>query len=112
MSVVLPAPDGPDTMNNVPSEWKLLDILNLFADTLDLGFQFYDERSDGRGSRLRAHRVDLPQHLLREKVELLAGRLFPADGALGLLDVMGQPRQLLGDVAALGLHDHFLCNPL
>src|SRR5216683_241725 len=26
MSVVLPAPEGPDTMNKVPSAWKLLDI--------------------------------------------------------------------------------------
>ena len=48
MSVVLPAPDGPETMNSVPSEWKLLDILDLLADTLDLGLQFYDERSDDR----------------------------------------------------------------
>src|SRR5438552_13298738 len=29
MSVVLPAPDGPEMMNRVPSEWKLLDILHL-----------------------------------------------------------------------------------
>src|ERR1043166_9614127 len=112
MSVVLPAPDGPDTMNNVPSEWKLLDILDLLADALDLGFQFYDERSDGRRARFRAHGVDLAQHLLREEVELLPSRLFPLDGALGLFDVMREPGQLLGDVAALRLHDDFLRDPL
>src|SRR5581483_10459541 len=93
MSVVLPAPDGPDTMNRVPSGWKLLDILHLgcachpepgersvcngrceevdyraphphrflvtlamklldilhlLADPLDLGFQFYNEGPEHR----------------------------------------------------------------
>src|SRR5205814_9284271 len=101
MSVVFPAPDGPETMNNVPSGWKLLDILDLLADALDFGLQFYDERSNGRGARLRAHGVDLAQHLLREEVELFAGRLAGFDGLLHLIDVMREPRQLLGDVAAL-----------
>src|SRR5436309_5747577 len=99
MSVVFPAPDGPDTMNKVPSEWKLLDILNLLADALDLRFQFYNHGPDVRRARLRAHRVDLPQHLLREEVELLAGRLAAVDGLLHLIDVMGEAGQLLGNVA-------------
>src|SRR5436189_560536 len=106
ISVVFPAPEGPETMKRVPSGWKLLDILYLFADPLDLGFQFYNDGSQHRGARLRAHRVDLAQHLLREEVELLAGRLLAADGLLDLLDVMGQPRQLLGDVALLH-HEHY-----
>src|SRR6266508_2239343 len=105
ISVVFPAPEGPDTMKRVPSGWKLLDILHLFADPLDLGFQFYNDGSERRGARLRAHRVDLAQHLLRKEVELLPGRLF-------LLDVVRQPRDLLGDVAALDHHDHFLGDPL
>src|SRR5215813_5250689 len=108
ISVVFPAPEGPDTMNNVPSGWKLLDILHLFAYPLDLGFQFYNEGSQHRGARLRAHGVDLAQHLLREKVELFAGRLPAADDFLDLIDVMRQPRQLLGDVALLHHEDHFL----
>src|SRR5215210_6909085 len=105
MRVVFPAPDGPETMNNVPSEWKLLDILYLFANALELRFQFYDKRPDGRRARLRAHGVDLTQHLLREEVELLARRLPPADRLLGLIEVMPQPRQLLGDFPLLD-HDH------
>src|ERR1051326_7838849 len=112
MRVVFPAPDGPETMNNVPSGWKLLDILDLLADALDFGLQFYDEGSDRRGARLRAHGVDLAQHLLREKVELLAGRLATFDGLLHLIDVMRQARQLFGDVAALDHDDRFLCNAL
>src|SRR5713226_5755722 len=99
--VVFPAPDGPETMNNVPSEWKLLDILHLFAYALDLGFQFYNDRSEGRGARLRSHGVHFAQHLLREEVELLAGRLLPSDGLLDLVDVVRQPGQLLGDIALL-----------
>src|SRR5438046_8780447 len=87
ISVVFPAPEGPETMKRVPSGWKLLDILHLFADSLDLGFQFYNDGSQRRGARLRARRVDLAPHLLRQKVELLPGRLFPIDGLGDLLDV-------------------------
>src|SRR2546423_12372178 len=94
MRVVLPAPDGPETMNNVPSGWKLLDILDLLADALDFGLQFYDERANRRGTRLRAHGVDLAQHLLGKEVELFAGRLAAVDGLLHLVDVMREPRQL------------------
>src|SRR4051794_16613483 len=108
MSVVFPAPDGPEMMNNVPSGWKLLDILDLLADALDLRFQVYNNGPDVRGSRLRAHRVDLAQHLLRHEIELLPRRLAAVDRLLHLLDVMRQPRQLLGDVALLHHHDDFL----
>src|SRR5258706_517477 len=108
ISVVFPAPDGPETMNNVPSGWKLLDILYLLAYSLDLGFQFYDEASQHRGARLRAHGVDLAQHFLREEIELLAGRLLAPDGLLDLIDVMREASQLLGDVTLLDHEDHFL----
>src|SRR5438270_13624266 len=108
ISVVFPAPEGPDTMNRVPSGWKLLDILYLLAYPLDLGFQFYNDGTQHRGARLGAHGVDLAQHLLREEVELLAGRLPAADGLLDLIDVMGQPGQLLGDVAFLDHQNYFL----
>src|SRR5215203_4437600 len=98
ISVVFPAPDGPETMNNVPSGWKLLDILDLLADTLDLRLQFYDKGADGRRPRLGAHGVDLADHLLGQEVELLAGRFPGADGFLDLLDVVREALELLGDV--------------
>src|SRR3954469_10155757 len=101
ISVVFPAPDGPETMNNVPSGWKLLDILDLLAYPLDLGFQFYNEGPQRRGARLRAHGVDLAQHLLREKIEFLARSFAAALGLLGLVNMMSQPRQLFGHVALL-----------
>src|SRR5436190_22401572 len=106
MSVVFPAPDGPETMNNVPSGWKLLDILDLLADPLDFGFQFYNEGSQRRGARLRAHRVHFAEHLLRQKIELLAGRFSAADSFLCLFDVMRKPREFLGDITLLD-HDHY-----
>src|SRR6266446_2075033 len=112
MSVVLPAPDGPETMNSVPSAWKLLDILHLLADPFDLGFQFYNEGSERRRTRLRSHGVDLAQHLLRKKVELLAGRLAAADRLLDFLDMMGEARQLLGDVGLFDHDDRFLRDPI
>src|SRR5438034_9202039 len=101
ISVVFPAPDGPETMNNVPSGWKLLDILDLLAYPLDLGFQFYNEGAQRRGARLRAHGVDLAQHFLRQKVELLPRRFSNAHRLLRLFYVMSEPRQLLGHVAFL-----------
>src|ERR1044071_10294630 len=107
ISVVFPAPEGPETMNSVPSGWKLLDILHLFADPLDLGFQFYNDGSQRRGARLRAHRVDLAHHLLREEVELLPRGVLLLQRLLDLLDLVRQPRDLLGDVAALD-HEHDL----
>src|SRR3954452_15569722 len=108
MSVVFPAPDGPETMNNVPSGWKLLDILDLLADPLDLGFQFYNEGAQRRGARLRAHRVYFTQHFLRQKIELLARRFSTADRLLRLIYMVSEPRQLLGDVALLDHDHHFL----
>src|SRR5947209_20153757 len=108
ISVVFPAPEGPDTMNKVPSGWKLLDILHLLAYALDFGLQFYNDASQRRRARLRAHGVDLAQHLLRKKIELLPAGLLTSDGLLDLIDVMRQPRQLLGDVAFLHHEDHFL----
>src|SRR5258706_475221 len=108
ISVVFPAPDGPETMNNVPSGWKLLDILYLLADPLDLGLQFYNDGSQHRRARLRAHGVHFAQHLLRDEVELLARRLLAADDLLDRVDVVGQPGQLLGDVPLLHHQDHFL----
>src|SRR6059058_435717 len=105
MRVVFPAPDGPETMNNVPSGWKLLDILDLLADPLDLGFQFYNEGAQRRGARLRAHRVHFTQHFLRQKIELLARRFSATDRLLRLIYMMSEPRQLLGHIAFLD-HDH------
>src|SRR3954466_16326781 len=90
MSVVFPAPEGPETMNSVPSGWKLLDILDLLADALHLGFQFDHEHSNVRGPRLRAHRIDLADHLLREEVEFLARGLLAVDRFLHLFDVVGE----------------------
>src|SRR5438045_7167289 len=108
ISVVFPAPDGPETMNNVPSGWKLLDILDLLAYPLDLGFQFYNEGAQRRRARLRTHRIDLAQHFLRKKIELLPRRFSPAHRFLRLLDMVREPRQLLGHVALLDHDHHFL----
>src|SRR3954447_5650396 len=108
ISVVFPAPEGPETMKSVPSGWKLLDILYLLADPLDLGFQFYNDGPQRRRAGLRAHGVDLAQHLLRQEVELLPRRFLLLDGFGDLLDVVRQPCDLLGDVAALDHHHHFL----
>src|SRR5947199_2580219 len=101
MSVVFPAPDGPETMNSVPSGWKLLDILDLLADPLDLGFQFYNEGPQRRGARLRAHRNHLAQHFLRQEIEVLAHRFSAFRCLLRLFHMLREPRRLLGHIALL-----------
>src|SRR3954470_17596733 len=78
-SVVLPAPEGAETMNSRPREPGLLGILNLLAHFLELGLGRDDDLGDLQPVRLRPHRVDLAVHFLQQEIELAAARL----GALG-----------------------------
>src|SRR5258708_675624 len=72
-SVVLPVPDGADTMNRWPR--PLLDILNLFAHLLELGLRRNDQLRHMQAVGFRAHGVDLAVHLLEQEVQLAAAGL-------------------------------------
>src|SRR5947207_12880814 len=90
-SVVLPAPEGADTMNSRPR--PLLGILDLLAHLLELRFGGDDELGNAQAVSFRAHRVDLAVHLLEQEIELPTARF----GAVGQRDPMG-------DVPAEALH--------
>src|SRR5688572_21939717 len=73
VSVVLPAPDGEDTMR---SSGELFDILDLFAQSLELCFEFHDEMRE-RGIRaLGANRVCFSPYFLQEELQTSPHR-FP-----------------------------------
>src|SRR5438552_947343 len=74
-SVVLPAPDGAETMKSSPRRPEpLLDILDLLAHLLELRLRGDHELGHAQTVGLRAHRVDLAVHLLQQKVELAPAR--------------------------------------
>src|SRR5688572_14854239 len=86
-SVVLPVPDGADTMKSRPQLWALpaacsrgddtasLDILHLFAHPLELRFRLDDQLGHVEPVRLRTDGVDLAVHFLEKKIELAPARL-------------------------------------
>src|SRR5438552_18598971 len=93
-SVVLPAPDGADTMKSKPARpgpvaprpgsgrprgsrgvEASLDILDLLAHLLELRLRRDDELRDTEAVGLGTHRVDLAVHLLQQEVELASARL-------------------------------------
>src|SRR5678815_999486 len=79
--VVLPVPDGAETMNSSPSPPRtrpgdgLFDILDLLAHPLELRLGVDDEFRHAQAVGLGADGVDLPVHLLEQKIELAAARL-------------------------------------
>src|SRR5947199_10527001 len=76
-SVVLPAPDGAETMKSRPR--PLLGILDLLAHLLELRLRRDHELGHAQAVGFRAHRVDLAIPLLKEEVELAAARLRTVD---------------------------------
>src|SRR5687767_8636058 len=78
--VVLPVPDGAETMNSRPRRAAdgaatLLDILHLLPHLLEFGLGVDDQLGDAQAVGLRPDGVDLAVHLLEKKVELAAARL-------------------------------------
>src|SRR5688572_3854223 len=77
--VVLPVPDGAETMNSSPPALSavegLFDILDLLAHPLELRLGVDDELRDAEAVGLGADGVDLAVHLLQQKVQLAPARL-------------------------------------
>src|SRR4030095_15780274 len=81
--VVLPVPEGADTMNSWPraarpSTTGLLDILDLFPHAFELPFCIDDELGDVNPVRLRSDRVDFAIHFLDKKIECAAHGSSPS----------------------------------
>src|SRR6185503_1755509 len=69
-SVVLPVPDGAETMNSRPRPRALLDILDLLAHLFELGFGVDDQFRDVKAIGLGAERVYFTVHFLDQEIEL------------------------------------------
>src|SRR5688572_31313313 len=73
-NVVLPVPDGAETMNSRPR--ALLDILDLLTHLLELGFRVDDQFRDVEAIGLRAKCVHFTVHLLDQEIQLAPARLL------------------------------------
>src|SRR4029079_3101644 len=97
--VDLPAPEGPDTTIRLGR--RSLNVLHLFAQSLDLGLEGHHVLYHLRGYGLAADGGGFPRHLLGQEIETLARRSLRFQGLPGLGDVAAQALQLLRDVVAI-----------
>src|SRR2546422_7524630 len=89
-----------------------LEVLQLLPEFLQFALH-RDHRLRDRGVvGLRADRVDLAQHLLREEPELLANRPLLRERLAARGDVRAQPHQLLRDVHPVGEQGDLHCQAL
>src|SRR4051812_22249789 len=95
-SVVLPVPDGADTMNRSPH--ASLDILDLLAQLLELGLRRDDQLRDADTVGLGPDGVDLAIHLLQQEVQLAAARFRAVAEGVPVHEVRLEAGDLLADV--------------
>src|SRR5258706_6751021 len=101
--VVLPTPEGPETMKRMPLRWEatgarhmeLFYVLRLFADFFHALLARDHELDDRQLRRFGAHGVELADNLLKEKLDPLAHRALLADQPVQLAHVGGEPHRFL-----------------
>src|SRR5688572_25300012 len=99
--VVLPVPDGAETMNSRPrraAAAPLLDILNLLPHLLEFGLGVDDQLRNAEAVGLRADGVDLPVHLLEQEIELPAAWLGTVGQRRPVREVAAESGDFLRDV--------------
>src|SRR5687767_15954779 len=98
--VVLPVPDGAETMNSRPRRAAppLLDILDLLPHLLEFGLGVDDQLRNAEAVGLRADGVDLPVHLLEQEIELPAAWLWPVGQRRPVREVAAESGDFLRDV--------------
>src|SRR3954471_22339310 len=99
-SVVLPVPDGAETMKSSPQ--ALLDILDLLAQLLELRLRRDDQFRHADPVRLGPDGVDLAVHLLQKKIQLPPARLRAVAERIPVHQVGPEPGDLFADVGAGG----------
>src|SRR4051812_48763314 len=109
-TVVLPVPEGADTTTSSPRRSGSFDILHLLADPFELGFRVDHPLGSLGALDLGSDGVDLPIHLLHEKIELAAARLRPFSQAPPVFEMAAQPDDLLIDVRTRDEPDDFLAD--
>src|SRR6202023_1532392 len=123
VKVVLPAPDGEERISIKPrpralavcsfaersSRCKfLLDILDLFAELLDLDAQFEAEPRQARVVRLGAKHIGLARKFLGKEVEPAAGRAALRQEFAGRAGVRGKTVQFFPDIGLGRQHESLL----
>src|SRR5205814_3713736 len=105
-SVVLPVPEGAETMKSRPrpraesrglpraESRGLFNVLHLLAHLLELRLRVDDQFRDAETVGLRADRVHLAVHLLQEEIELPAARLGPLGQRIPVREVRAKARDL------------------
>src|SRR5262245_2158093 len=94
--VVLPVPDGAETMKSRPR--RLLDILDLFPHLLEFSLRRDDQLGDSKTIGLRANRVHFAIHLLQEEVELASTGFGTERQRVPVGQMRAKARDLLADV--------------
>src|SRR5688572_24292307 len=102
--VVLPVPDGAETMNSRPRRAAppLLDILDLLPHLLEFGLGVDDQLRDAEAVGLRADGVDLPVHLLEQEIELAPARLRALGERHPVRQMGAEPRYLFRAIGPCG----------
>src|ERR1700730_56683 len=112
VKVVLPAPDGEERTTIKPRRSSncisLLDILDLFAELLDLDAQFEAEPRQARVVRLSAQRIGLARKFLGKEVEPAAGRAALRQKFAGRGGVRGKTVQFFPDIGLGRQHQSLL----
>src|ERR1700724_633747 len=127
VKVVLPSPDGEERISIKPrpralavcsfaersSRCKfLLDILDLFAELLDLDAQFEAEPRQARVVRFGAQGIVFPGKFLGKEVEPAAGRAALRQKFVGRADVRGKPVPFFPDIGLGRQHDRLLAQTI
>src|ERR1039458_4044973 len=96
-------------------EWRKdrsFDVLDLFANLLQLGLHLDDLLRNLRGVCLRTDGIDFPSHLLRKKIQSATDRLIGFEAIPKLVQVAAEPRDFLRDVTAIRKKNDLLHQPL
>src|SRR4029453_5995727 len=103
---------GAETMKSRPrrraASIGLLDILDLLAHLLELGFGVDDQLRDAHAVGLRADGVAFAIYFLEQEVEFAAARFIGLGERLPVREVRAKPRDFLADVRPGRGTDDFL----
>src|SRR5512133_620488 len=102
--VVLPAPEGEDTMNR---RGELFDILHLLAHPFRFRLQFDDQVRKCCVLALGAQGIRLPTYFLQEKIHASSRRLGGLDERTKLFEMALEASELLGHTRS-GRHECYL----
>src|SRR5437763_5976528 len=107
-SVVFPAPDGAESTKRIPLRVnRLLKVLNLLANFLQLGFADNDALGDGGVIRFGAESVQFTKDFLGDELEGASDRFVPPKVMRELSEMTFHPGQLFGNVRAIGEEGNF-----